>query len=334
MSSEAVVRFVMFVLALVPSASAGSIQFTAGGFVSVGLGRSLSVGYGVDVSVPYVAGGVNYPEFSTTVGPFVRAGFGDALGVVAGARGGVRWVPDLGELYLTPEAELGAALRPGRAPSVAVGVLSLAGWPGAGPYAALRASWELAPDVPVRATGDVTVGVLGYLDGGGYVSAGRALRHAEGNILPVAYAAPAASREFVEAARSEWASVPAFLRLAAELRLLGAPPSLVGRALAAARDESVHVDDCLELAGAPLALGPMPLLPPRVQPRGPWLALLAAESEIDGVVGEGEGARVLEERARARRDTAGADRLARMAVEERAHADLAKDIVSWARTAG
>jgi hypothetical protein len=78
----------------------------------------------------------------------------------------------------------------------------------------------------------------------------------------------------------------------------------------------------------------MPLLPPRLQPRRPWLALLAAESELDGVVGEGKGARVLEDRASACRNPEGAERLARMATEERAHADLAKDIVSWARAAG
>ncbi len=319
----------LFLLAI--PAWAGSLQFTATGFVSFGLGRGLAIGYGADVGFPYVAGGVNYPDVAPTVGPFARFGLGDARGIIVGARGGLRWAPGEGELYATPQLELAAAFRGLVPPAPHLGALVGAGWPGAGPHATARLSWEFVRESPARATADVGFGVLGYLAGGGRVTAGRPLRDSGALVLPAAHASSQASSEFVEAARSEWASVPAFLRLAAELHALGAPGSLVGRALQAARDEIRHVGDCLTLAGGRVQLGPLPMMAPRTQRRREWLSLIAEESELDGVIGEGSAARGLEELASSCRNDHVARRLARMAGEENAHATLAKDVVSWAR---
>lgn len=323
-------------LVLAIPAWAGSIQVSGAGFVSFGSGRGHAIGYGVDVGLAYLIGGSNYPAVTPTMGPFARFAWGAARGAAAGARGGARWMsPQLGETcttaYATTQVELGAAIHGERPAAPYLGALSSVGWPAYGPYAQGRLSWEFSRDAAVRTSGDVGLGAQLTFGPWSCAVAGRPLRDRGALLLPAALASSRASLALVHAARAEWASVPAFLRLSAELRALGAPRSLVGRSLAAARDEVRHAADCMAMAGAPVWLGRLPLLPPRAGPRRAWLSLLIGESELDGVIGEGAAADRLADRASSCRNDATARRLARMATEERAHADLAKDVVSWCR---
>lgn len=167
---------------------------------------------------------------------------------------------------------------------------------------------------------------------------GRPLRDGASSILPelIADGLPidpealpnARAREWAEDARLEYASVPAFLRLAGELDWLGAP-RLASRARAAAREELGHARACFALAsaysGSRLRPGPMPVPAPRI----PSLATLFRESFIDGVAGEGASAARARERARGERDPRARRVLEIIAREEQSHAELARDIVRF-----
>lgn len=134
-------------------------------------------------------------------------------------------------------------------------------------------------------------------------------------------------------ARTECASIPAFLALARDLRAAGAPASLVQRALAAARDEANHTSLCLAPASACSGVELTAVVPemPRANDRDRAAALrrLAVESWQDGLLGEGAAA------ARARRKLARAvDPRARraqatIARDEQRHAELGRDVAAW-----
>ena len=316
---------------------AGSIQVYAGGFVSLAVGREHAVGYGFDVGVPYLIGDENFPVVAASVGPFGRFGWGDARGVVAGVRAGAAWVSfDYGWVhnsFATTEVEFGVHTHRQRSVSTHIGAIATIGWPYGGPYTHGRVSWEIARGEPSRASVDFGIGVQSIpFYAFGSMSAGRPLRAGATVVLPRAIASRRASPSEVNAARTELASVPTFLQLAAELRHLGAPGSLIGRAMIAARDEVRHAEDCIALAGAPVVLGSVPIPRPKFQARGEWLALLETEAEVDGVQGEGRAAEHLEARASASRNNVEARTLARMAQEERTHAALAADIAMWSRS--
>lgn len=167
---------------------------------------------------------------------------------------------------------------------------------------------------------------------------GRPLRDGDGSILPplLAEGRPiesealpnARAREWAEDGRLEYASVPAFLRLAAELDVLGAP-RLAARARVAAREELGHAHACFALAsaysGVLLAAGPMPAPTPRV----PSLETLARESIVDGIVGEGASAARARERIEKERDPRARRVLEVIAREEQSHAELGRDIVRF-----
>jgi hypothetical protein len=86
------------------------------------------------------------------------------------------------------------------------------------------------------------------------IASGRALRVADGIALPpvLAEAGEAADEAlasgWTEDARAELASVPSFLRLAAELSAVGAPTELRDAAIAAANDERQHARAAFALA--------------------------------------------------------------------------------------
>lgn len=167
---------------------------------------------------------------------------------------------------------------------------------------------------------------------------GRPLRDGERSILPplLAEGSPiesealpdARAREWAEDGRLEYASVPAFLRLAAELDALGAR-RLAARARAAAREELGHARACFALAsahsGVRLMAGPMPAPAPRV----PSLDTLARESVVDGIVGEGASATRARQRVEKERDPRTRRVLEVIAREEQSHADLARDVVRF-----
>jgi len=180
------------------------------------------------------------------------------------------------------------------------------------------------------------------------VVAGRALHDAEGHApLPAVRALgeerlaedvePEVAREIAAGwgrrAQAEWASVPAFLQLAQQLRIAGAPATLVRRAVLAAEDELHHA---VMTAKASMAFGGAPLRLGRVTPqtRAPaygvaGLHRLAAESWIDGCLGEGRAAAAAHLEARAATAPVLAEVQRTIARDEASHAALAWDVLAW-----
>ncbi len=145
--------------------------------------------------------------------------------------------------------------------------------------------------------------------------------------------AEALARDWADNARMEYASVPAFLQLAAELREVRAPAALVLRAERAAQDELQHTGLCAELAehytGAPhdVAIPQIANRPPLAG--APGLRRLAIESWLDGCLGEGLAAALSRDESLSHPElrVRGAQR--RIAKDEHRHAELAWDILSW-----
>lgn len=155
---------------------------------------------------------------------------------------------------------------------------------------------------------------------------GRPLRVGSGWLSPWvgSRAESCTSSEEARRATEEASAVGAFVRLAAELHALGAPRPLVGRALRAAVEEVEHTAGALARSGA--SMGPIPLLPARSGDRVTRLSRLVEEGLLDGIVGEGAAA--LEAEARA----TGPDWAfqAKIAADERGHAELGGDVAVWA----
>jgi hypothetical protein len=169
--------------------------------------------------------------------------------------------------------------------------------------------------------------------------AGRPLRTEDGVLLGDVIACTsngelgrALAEAWLEDARAEAASIPAFLALARDLRALGAPASLVARAMAAAREELGHTRACMAVAsrlGAD-SLVEVPNVPePAFEGRRATIARLAREAWVDGVIGEGAAA----ERARVAAGTATTEPArrtqARIASEEQRHAELGHDVARF-----
>jgi hypothetical protein len=150
--------------------------------------------------------------------------------------------------------------------------------------------------------------------------------------------ADALAMEWEARAKAEWASVPAFMQLADQLRIAGAPKRLVDRALSAADDELRHAIATSRAAmcygGAPIGLGRVTPLT-RAPARGKdALVRLAVESWVDGCQGEGTAARAAAREA----ELAGSRELRglneRIARDEAGHAELAWDVLAWTVRAG
>jgi hypothetical protein len=137
---------------------------------------------------------------------------------------------------------------------------------------------------------------------------------------------------WLECARGEFASVPAFSRLAVQLAVVDAPLELIDWAERSAREERIHAERTLGLAermlGRSLALKFDDALP---APAPMTIAELAVESLIDGCLNEGCAALEARLRQSAVNDVATASVLEMIAVDEQAHAELAWAIVEWAR---
>ena len=144
---------------------------------------------------------------------------------------------------------------------------------------------------------------------------------------------------WLEAAGHEAAAVVAFTDLAARLGRVGAPSELIERCREAARDEARHTRLCGRLARHYGASTPTTTLArtraaghprERRKRRGRReIVRLAVESFVDGVVGEGFAAARLEQGARTIAEPWAADILRSIAADERRHAALGADIVSW-----
>jgi len=145
-----------------------------------------------------------------------------------------------------------------------------------------------------------------------------------------------AGQVWLDRARMEWASVPAFLELVRQLTALGAPLELIERARAAAADELRHAVLSGDLAATLGELHLVDLDPPAVTPpRSPafgraGLIRLAVESFVDGCVGEAAAADQAEREAELATSPPIAAVLRTIAGDEAGHARLAWDVVTWA----
>jgi len=135
-------------------------------------------------------------------------------------------------------------------------------------------------------------------------------------------------------AKKEHASAPAFSKVAWLLAAAGSPPELMRRAHFAAIQEIEHARLCFALASGYLGkeYGPKPmpaLTSSALAQKEDALAALALESFADGCLLEDFNADVAEKCAEICKDDAVRAALARIAKEERSHAQLSWDILAW-----
>ncbi|HVJ18041.1 MAG TPA: hypothetical protein VM686_21625 [Polyangiaceae bacterium] len=147
-----------------------------------------------------------------------------------------------------------------------------------------------------------------------------------------------AARRWEQDSREECASVSAFLELARDLLLAGAPDSLVERALDAAEDEMLHAGLCALVASELSGRTTWPVLPPPSRPplsdRRAVLERLARESWLDGCLNEGAAARIAEVAAERSSGPLVRQAQARIASDEANHAELGWQVLLWAADVG
>ncbi len=160
---------------------------------------------------------------------------------------------------------------------------------------------------------------VGCPSGGGRRPAGMRLERSRGATAVGAY--------FADLAQLEAASVHAFLLLAAELALHGAPSELVRAARASARDERRHAAAMARLARR---YGGVPSAPRVRQMAARSLRALARENAIEGCVRETFGALLNAWQASHARDPEVRAIMAGIAEDELAHAALSWEIAHWA----
>ena len=134
---------------------------------------------------------------------------------------------------------------------------------------------------------------------------------------------------FAMTAELEAASVPAFQRLARELRAHGAPRELVSRAEKSARDEVRHARMMQRLAER---FGGAPKLPRIGKLPVRSLAAIAEENAREGCVRETFGALVASVQALRSSDEGIRAAMEAIAVDETEHAALAWDVAAWLDT--
>lgn len=145
----------------------------------------------------------------------------------------------------------------------------------------------------------------------------------------------ALARRWTRAAFDEHASVAAFSKVVLDLVRLGAPPELVDRTLQAAREEVRHAElgfaVASAMAGRPVGPGPYAL---DTVPLAPDLATFAAETALEGCIGEGLASLLARAGAERAQDPVLRDVLATIAAEEAGHALLAWRTLRWALDLG
>ncbi len=143
---------------------------------------------------------------------------------------------------------------------------------------------------------------------------------------------------WLEAARAEAASVPAFIALGRDLAHVGAPRALVNRATSAARDEVRHTRLCAALASRAYGQSIATILPdvpsPTRETRREALTRLALESWHDGCLGEATAARRAALAFETCRDDQSRAALGRIAHDEHTHGELAWSVLAFALEAG
>ncbi|MBN8227766.1 hypothetical protein JYK02_09615 [Corallococcus macrosporus] len=152
-------------------------------------------------------------------------------------------------------------------------------------------------------------------------------RRPEGLQAARAEARCALGSHFARMAWLEAASVPAFLRLAEELKAHGAPAELIRAARRSAGEEVRHTRAARALARRHGATVPEVEVAP-FSPRS--LEALLHENAKEGCVGETHGALVAGWQARAARDAQVREALSQIAEDELRHAELSWAVEAWA----
>lgn len=191
---------------------------------------------------------------------------------------------------------------------------------------------------PLRIRGDAVVAAVrdstGWIATANHPPETSALSHAAREALATAW---------LNDARQEHASVPAFSRISLTLVALGAPSRLVERAHRAALEEIEHARRTFALAGAygggALGPGPLPeLLTETLEPGegSPEEAIqrLAVESLSDGCLGEGFAAALAAEALARAQDPAVCEALEIIERDEASHAELSWEILAWCVAVG
>ncbi|WP_375758404.1 hypothetical protein [Corallococcus exercitus] len=152
-------------------------------------------------------------------------------------------------------------------------------------------------------------------------------RRPEGLQAARAQARCALGSHFARMAWLEAASVPAFLRLAEELKAHGAPAELIRAARRSAGEEVRHTRAARALARRHGATVPAVEVAP-FSSRS--LEALLSENAKEGCVGETYGAMVAAWQARTARDEQVREALSRIAEDELRHAELSWAVEAWA----
>ncbi len=151
-------------------------------------------------------------------------------------------------------------------------------------------------------------------------------RRPPGLIAPTPTTGDPVAQWLAEVAHLEAASVPAFVQLATELVVHGAPPPLVAAALRAADDEVRHAWVMTALARAAGA-EPPPVEQAATTVRD--LPAIALDNAVEGCVREAFAAACAAHQAGAAHDPTLRAALAAIAVDEHRHAALSRAIDAW-----
>jgi hypothetical protein len=154
-------------------------------------------------------------------------------------------------------------------------------------------------------------------------------RRPEGLVLSPA-ASTGAGALFAQVAQLEAASVPAFERLARELRAHGAPTPLAAAATRARTDERRHARVVTALAWRFGSVAPRPRLPADRDVRS--LEAVAIENAVEGCARETYGALVATHQAACAADPIVRLAMTPIAADETKHAALSCAIDEWARS--
>ncbi len=308
------------------TAHAEEVVVSPGARIVFSFGDGFKVGLAVDLRVTYtdrVRCTLDGDDSARGVGGFAQVQWiiHDGLRLAAGVHGGI------GDGGASIDAELGWAFR--WLDGVGAHGLQLGlGYPIWPLDAALDGTLLFAAEPIIEghvALGARTIGMFG--ENGTQCIVGRPLRiNGEQRLGPVVlgprrhHQGPGDTR-WLDDAREEAASVPAFMMLARDLDRLDAH-RLARQARVAAREEVGHARLCAALAGRDLGRS-VRALPPAPVPTDTDLTRLVLESWHDGCVGEGTAALEAALEHATTRDPAARAALAQIAHDEAGHAELA-----------
>ncbi len=137
---------------------------------------------------------------------------------------------------------------------------------------------------------------------------------------------------WLQDARGEHASIPAFSKISLQLAALGAPPELLARAHEAAIEEIGHAQLCFALAegysGSSYSVQPIPEML-QLDLSETTVSLMAEETLYDGCLMEGFYAELASAASQLAEEPAAKAALSQIAREEKSHAAFSWKILEW-----